>query len=305
MQYLEEFIQAKDGHDIPVRLWRPNRVERLLVIVHGMAEYCERYAAFADWLTESNIAVVTLNLRGHGMDCNDDELGYFGEKDGWQLLLADIHATIEFAKQELPNVPITLFGHSMGSFLAQNYIQQYPQQCEQLILGSTNRVNRSQISSALFLVSLLKRVKGSRAHSSLVEWLVFGRFNRRFKPNMSDNDWLSRDAEQVEAYTLDPFCGFPCSLSMWQDLFNGMLSIDIKNWPSECKLHLLSGSDDALGEFGQGITILANNIKKQALRLTTFRLYQEARHELLNETNAMQVWQDIRDITLTGKLKEV
>lgn len=300
MQYLEEFLTAEDGHEIPVRLWRPKTINSILVIVHGMAEYSERYAPMADWLTEHDIAVVTLNLRGHGMDCEEHELGFFAESDGWQRVLQDIHKTLQFSADELPKVPITLLGHSMGSFLVQSYIQNYSTDLSQIILCGSNRVDKPKLLVSQMLIRLLIAFKGGKSTSKLVDWLSFGSFNRKFKPNQTDYDWLSRDAEQVEAYTLDPFCGFSCSLSFWNDFIGGMRSINPKQWPSQLKIHLLSGSDDPVGEFGQGITKLAEQVKQQGLNLQTFKVYPQARHELVNEINALEIWQDIRKLVCAG-----
>ena len=302
MQYLEEFLTASDGHEIPVRVWRPNTVDKILIIAHGMAEYCERYAPMADWLTESNIAVVALNHRGHGMDCPDKDLGFFADHFGWQLVIDDLHQTIEFAKKELPEAPITLFGHSMGSFISQCYFQQHGDSIDQLILSSTNRADRPKLMVSLLMLSFIKFYKGKRGTSKLVDYLSFGIFNNKFKPNRTGDDWLSRDTAHVDAYVDDPYCGFPCSLLFWQDFINGILSIDSQKWPDNKPIHFISGTHDSVGEFGKGVTKLVNQVKTAGKKVVSFKLYPEARHELTNEINAQEVWQDIRDIVVDGKL---
>lgn len=304
MQYLEEFLTADDGHEIPVRIWRPNTVDNILVIAHGMAEYCERYAPMADWLTEANIAVVALNHRGHGMDCEFEDMGYFADHFGWQKVVNDLHQCIEFAKKELPTAPITLFGHSMGSFISQSYFAQHSDQLAQLILGSTTRANRPKLYGSLFILSFIKFFKGKRATSKLVDYLSFGQFNRKFKPNRTDSDWINRDDNQVDEYIADPFCGFSCSLLFWQDFITGILSIDHKLWPDDKPIHFLSGSDDSVGELGKGVGKLVEQVKAANKKVGTFKLYPQARHELVNEVNALEVWQDIRDLVISGQLTE-
>jgi alpha-beta hydrolase superfamily lysophospholipase len=302
MQYLEEFLTAPDGHEIPVRLWRPNTVDKILVIAHGMAEYCERYAPMADWLTESNIAVVALNHRGHGMDCKDEDLGFYSDIRGWQKVLEDLHQTIQFARKELPNVPVALMGHSMGSFISQAYIQQYGEGIDQLILTSTNRIDRPLVLAARTLAKSITLFKGPRATSKLIDFLSFGSFNNKFKPNRTEYDWLSRDNEHVDAYVNDPYCGFSCSAQMWADFLGGMLSIDYEKWPADLQVHLLSGTKDPVGEMGKGIAKAAQQIKRAGRKLVTFKLYEGGRHELVNETNALEVWGDIQSIVLKGSL---
>ncbi len=302
MQYLEEFLEAADGHEIPVRFWRPRKVCQVLVIAHGMAEYCERYSAFADWLTEQDIAVVSLNHRGHGMDCELHELGYFSDTHGWQKVIDDLDSAILYARKELKNVPLTLMGHSMGSFIAQCYIQQKPMAVDNLILMSTNRINTLQVKVAQLIVNSIKLVKGGRAVSKLVDQLSFGSFNGHFKPNRTEFDWLSRDDAHVDAYMNDPYCGFLCSNQMWRDFLSGLASIDIDKWPTQLPIHLLSGANDPVGEMSKGITKLKEKIVKSGLKLSSFKLYSEARHELINEINYEEVWHDIRSIVLSSKI---
>jgi alpha-beta hydrolase superfamily lysophospholipase len=253
MQYLEEFLEANDGHEIPVRVWRPKSFTHILVIAHGMAEYCERYAAFAEWLTNYNIAVVALNHRGHGMDCDFDKLGFFASSHGWQKVLDDLDQTISFTKKELKGAPIVLMGHSMGSFIAQCYIQQNPASIDSLILMSTNRVKELEVKAAQAMISVLKKIQGPMATSKLFNTLTFHSFNRQFKPNRTEFDWLSRDIAHVDAYINDPYCGFLCTNQFWRDFLFGLASINVSSWPAKLPIHIVSGSHDPLGEMGKGI----------------------------------------------------
>ena len=266
-----------------------------------MAEYCERYTPFAQWLTQYNIAVVALNHRGHGMDCADEDLGFFADHFGWPLVLEDLHKTIAFARQEIPDVPVTLFGHSMGSFMAQCYFEHY-NDIDQLILCSTNRINRPKLAASLLILSFIKFFKGKRGTSALVDFLSFGIFNNKYRPTRTPSDWISRDTEHVDAYVADPYCGFSCSLLMWQDFITGMMSITPKKWNASTPIHFISGTDDPVGEFSNGIGKLVNQVKQFGKNVVSFKLYEGARHELINETNALEVWSDVRDIVLNGQL---
>ncbi len=301
MQYLEEFVSASDGHEIPIRVWRPHSVDKIIVIAHGMAEYCERYAPLAEWLTQFNIAVVALNHRGHGMDCLDEDLGFFADHFGWQLVIEDLHKTIAFAREEMPNVPITLFGHSMGSFIAQSYFEKF-NDIDQLILCSTNRIDRPKLSVSLLMLAFIKFFKGKRGTSAFVDFLSFGIFNNKFKPTRTESDWISRDTEHVDAYVADPYCGYSCTLLLWQDFISGMLSISPKKWNDKIPIHFISGTQDPVGEFGKGIQKLVSHAKALGKNVCSFKLYPGARHELVNETNAEEVWTDIRDIVVNGSL---
>ncbi|MBU2864486.1 lysophospholipase [Reinekea forsetii] len=301
MQYLEEFLNAPDGHEIPVRLWRPEPCEQLLVISHGMAEYCERYAPLAEFLTEQNIAVLAINHRGHGMDCPDDDLGHYADDQGWQKVIDDLHQAIEYGRKEIPNVKVSLLGHSMGSFISQAYIQQYGQHLEHLILSATNRIDRPKLHASNLLISAIKAFKGKRSTSTFVTQTAFAPFNAKFKPNRTEFDWISRDDAIVDEYIADPFCGFDCTLGLWTDFISGMLAIQPKSWPNDVKLHLLSGTSDPVGDMGKGVKLLAEQLKQSEKNLQSVKLYPQARHEIINESNRDEVWQDILTILKTGK----
>jgi alpha-beta hydrolase superfamily lysophospholipase len=293
VQYLEEFLVAADGHEIPVRLWRPEPCQQLLVISHGMAEYCERYAPLAEYLTEHQIAVIALNHRGHGMDCPDDQLGHYADDQGWQKVISDLHQVIEYGRAQTPNVPVSLFGHSMGSFISQAYIQQHVEGINNVILSATNRIDRPKIIASKILISTIMAFRGKRATSSFVTNRAFGPFNAKFKPNRTKFDWLSRDNDMVDEYIADPYCGFDCSLGLWIDFLSGMLTISPSKWPDTLNIHLLSGTSDPVGDMGSGVEKLAKQIKAASKNLVTLKLYPEGRHEITNETNRQEVWDDI------------
>jgi len=296
VQYLEEFLTASDGHEIPVRLWRPEPCQQLLVISHGMAEYCERYAPLAEFLTEHQIAVIAVNHRGHGMDCPDEELGHYANDHGWQKVISDLHQVIEFGRIQIPNVPVSLLGHSMGSFISQAYVQQHGEGLKHLILSATNRIDRPKLVASKLMISTISAFKGKRAISSFVTNAAFGSFNAKFKPNRTEFDWLSRDNDIVDEYIADPYCGFDCTLGLWHDFISGMLTISPNLWPNKLNVHLLSGTSDPVGEMGKGVEKLATQIKAANKNLATLKLYPQARHEITNESNRQEVWQDILDI---------
>jgi alpha-beta hydrolase superfamily lysophospholipase len=120
--------------------------------------------------------------------------------------------------------------------------------------------------------------------------MTFGQFNRAFRPNRTGSDWLSRDVEQVDRYEADPSCGFDCTVGLWQDFIGGMLSIRPATWHRDLPVHLLSGTADAVGEMGKGVRQHFQTIRESGIEQVTLRLFDGGRHEMLNETNRMEVW---------------
>lgn len=293
MQYLEELLTATDQHDIPVKVWRGRHPRAVLVISHGMAEHAGRYAPLAEWLTEHDVAVVAVEHRGHSDHCPDEDLGHFADRDGWNKLVTDLHRVVQYARSLEPSCPLTLFGHSMGSFIAQSYIQRFGDDIDALVLCATNRIDRPKLRISKLLVDAIKAIKGPRYISPWVNQLSFGAFNRGFAPNRTTHDWLSRDPNQVDAYLEDAYCGFECTLQLWSDFIGGMLTIDPKQWPKNVPVHLMSGTDDPVGEMGKGIRRHIDSIRAAGVQVESARLFEGGRHELINEINAREVWEHL------------
>ncbi|EMP55108.1 acylglycerol lipase [Marinobacter santoriniensis NKSG1] len=282
-------IEADDGRSIKGTLVAPANPEAVLVIAHGMAEHAGRYLELARWMAQHGIAVVACNHRGHGPECPADQRGHYSDAQGWHKVTDDLHRVILHSRQAFPGLPVNLLGHSMGSFIAQSVAQQYGSDIDTLILSATNRINRGELLPSRFLVSLIRAFRGRHHRSRLIAGLTFGKFNRQFQPNRTDYDWLSRDTEQVDQYIADPSCGFECSVGLWHDFISGMLSIDPKTWRRDLPVHLFAGSRDPVGEMGAGIRTHFQAIREAGIQTVTLRLFEEGRHEMLNEVNAAEV----------------
>lgn len=291
---------APDRHRITGTLFLPDTPKQVLVIAHGMAEHAGRYAPLACWLQDRGIATVTFNQRGHGPDCPQEQLGHYGDDRGWDRVTGDLHQVLADTRARFSGLPLALLGHSMGSFIAQSCAQQHPESLDCLILSASNRINRVELGVYGMLVSGLRRLWGKRHRSQFVARMTFGRFNRVFAPNRTGYDWLSRDPDQVDRYIADPLCGFPCSTGLWHDFIQGMLTIDPTLWRKDLPVHLLAGSMDPVGEMGKGIRRHFQAIRDAGVRQVSLRLFPEGRHEMLNETNAAEVWHYLYTLLESG-----
>lgn len=286
-------LTAADGHQITGTLFQPEVPRACLVISHGMAEHGDRYARLARWLGQHQIAVISYHHRGHGPDCGPDDLGHYADSQGWAKVVGDLELVVAHARATFPELPLSLLGHSMGSFIAQSYAQQHGAALDALILSASNRINKAELLPSRSLIGLIKRVCGKRHQSKLIAKLTFGKFNRMFRPNRTECDWLSRDERQVDQYLADPLCGFECSTGLWHDFLGGMLTINPMRWRKDLPVHLFSGSEDPVGEMGKGIRQHFQAIREAGIQKVTFRLFDGGRHEMLNELNAEDVWQHL------------
>lgn len=290
MQEYQLTLASQDNHTISGTAFCPDNPGAVLVIAHGMAEHAGRYTNFARWLAERGIATVTYNHRGHGPDCTEDQLGYYSDDNGWNKVTDDLHKVLLDTRKRLPDTPLILMGHSMGSFIAQSCAQQYGDCLDALILSATNRIHRSQLRTSRLLIAGILKLRGKHHRSPTIAKLTFGKFNRLFKPNRTECDWLSRDTAQVDNYLADPLCGFKCTTGLWRDFIEGMLTITPTQWRKDLPVHLFAGTKDPVGEMGEGIRRHHQNILKAGVHTATLRLFDDGRHEMLNEINADDVW---------------
>ncbi|MFN7697650.1 MAG: alpha/beta fold hydrolase [Deltaproteobacteria bacterium] len=293
-------LSARDGASIHVYRWLPEGEVRAIVqIAHGMAEHAARYARFAEALTAAGYAVYADDHRGHGKTAEERELGHFGDERGWERVLSDLLALGARAKSEHPGKKLVYFGHSMGSFFGQAILQRSAREYDAMILSGTNAPG-SVLERAGTAVARLERLRGGlRGKSALLAFLSFGSFNDAFKPARTEFDWLSRDPAEVDRYVADPRCGFRCTNELWVQLLEGLHAIATGGFgtvPKDFPVHLLAGDRDPVSRGGKGVVELHDRLRSAGLTRTSLRLYPEARHEMLNETNREEVTRDLVEV---------
>jgi len=290
IKYLQKSLDADDGHVINVRCWLPedSPVRGTVQILHGLAEHCGRYLRFAEHLVNNGFAVVTHDHRGHGSRRASDVIGHFADKDGWRKVLDDVQQAREWTANQFPNAPRVLFGHSMGSYIAQNFCMQHPDACDALILSGSTLAPRLQLYPGRFAARLEMLLRGRRHPSASLNKQAFGAFNKRFEPARTDFDWLSRDAAEVDQYVADPACGFLPSAGLWHDLLGGLLIIGkkrkVQKIPADLPILITGGGEDPVGG-RRGMERLAALYRKTGHTNVTLQIFDGGRHEMLNETN--------------------
>ncbi len=279
--------------------WQPTvPVRGIVQLVHGIAEHIGRYDAFASFLAEQGYLVVGNDHLGHGKSAADKEqLGSCGEADGWNKMVSDLHTLHEMTRAQYPNVPYFLFGHSMGSFLSRTYIARYHTDLDGVILCGTGHQSRLLVRFSKLLIGRQLRKNGAAHRSETLHKLAFGKYNAGIEAVSTPNDWLSRDKEAVARYEEDELCGHFPTTSLFAALSDGISFItDPKNILAinkDLPILFLSGDRDPVGEYGKGVTRAYQAFRSAGLREVSLKLYPGARHELINETNWEEVFQDV------------
>jgi len=298
---IENFkIKDEGGLEIFVYKWLPDEnihVKGVVQIAHGMAETAARYEEFARALTDDGFIVYANDHRGHGKTAGQvEKLGDLGE-DGFNSMVENMHELNEKIKIENNDLPIFLFGHSMGSFLTQRYICLYGSELKGAIISGSCGSQGVIIDIARLIAKGEIKKIGRLGKSIKLNKLAFGGYNNSFKPNRTAFDWLSRDNNEVDKYINDPFCGSVFTAGFFYDFFGGLKSIadyrEIKNVPKDLPVYIFSGDKDPVGKNGKGVLKLIKTYKEHGMTDLTYMIYKDGRHEMLNEINKEQVIVDL------------
>jgi alpha-beta hydrolase superfamily lysophospholipase len=296
---IEFKFSGSDGKSIAAYKWLPEgRPKAVVQIVHGVIEHAARYDGFARFLNDNGMAVYANDHRGHGKTiAHKEEMGWFADKDGWNLCVDDLNGLRTIAEKEQAGIPYFFFGHSMGSFLTRTYITKHAAGLSGCILSGTAVHPKALIISGSLVAKLQALFRGKKFPSKMLSSLSFGAYNKRIKDPKTPYDWVSRDVDSVTKYVQDEYCGFLGTCGLFIDLMSGLKYINTNKYllliPPALPFLIFSGSEDPVGEYGKGPRELAERYKKAGITDVTLKIYQDGRHEMLNELNKEEVYNDV------------
>lgn len=296
------YYESRDGvtriHGVQ---WIPRKgeIKGILQIVHGMVEHIQRYDAFARYMAEQGFVVVGNDHLGHGASViSEEQRGYFCTKDATTVLVRDVHRLKKITQKSYPGKPYFVLGHSMGSFIVRKYMVEYGKGIDGVILMGTGWKEDSLLKIGITLTETLSRLKGETYRSKLINSKAFASFNKEFEPARTEHDWLTKDAAKVDEYEQDKRNDFVFSLNAYHALFQLILYVQQEeNYTSGVKtipILILSGEKDPVGDNGEGVKLVYELYKKAGYSNVQMKLYPNDRHELLNELDKEQVYQDIQ-----------
>ena len=277
----------------------PDSKPRAVVqIAHGIAEHIDRYRPFMEFLADNGFVVAGDDHLGHGKSIRvPDEQGFFAEKDGWWRVVDDMDKLHDIMSNEYPELPYVLFGHSMGSFLTRTYLIKHPDKYDGVILSGTGHQSPALVLGGNAAASVMAKLNGAMGDGAKLDSLAFGTYLNKIENPRTKFDWLSRDTEQVDKYIADPLCGFVGKIGLYRDMMQGIKFItdkkNIAQMNKEKPVYFMSGDGDPVGEYGKGVERAYKAFCDAGLHDVFMRLYPGGRHEMLNETNKEQVYQDI------------
>ena len=268
----------------------------IIQFVHGMCEKRQRYEATMDYFNKKGFICAIADIKGHGENIlTTDDLGYLGDK-GYKGLVEDIYEFTMFLKREYPNLPFVLIGHSMGSLLSRAFLKKHSRDIDALVLSGSPS-NNPMAGIGKKLISLMAIFRGWHYRSPMIENMINGPFEKPFTKEGIVNAWICSDRHVVEDYNRDPLCGVPFTLNGYYVLMSLVQSVYSKlGWVSKNKnlpVMFVSGSDDPCRRNDKAFKKAVNHLKNCGYPNTFFKLYQDMRHELFNEKNCGEVFEDI------------
>ena len=275
--------------------WTVDQPRAIVHIIHGMSEHIGRYDHFAKALNKAGYSAIGSDLRGHGKTAGSIEnIGFFADQDGWNLVVQDAIQLTKEIKAENPNVPVFILGHSMGSFIARTLAFTDPDLVDGYLLSATIGHPGWKGIVGKPMSKLMGALFGKKKPSKFLADTSFAGFSKRIKDKRTNKDWLTRDPKIVDQYIADPFCMQIFSNQFFNDLAIGVLEIskksNIEKVSKNTPVVFISGSMDPAGEYGKGPTEVFEKYKSANVENVDLHLFEGGRHEILNETNREEIY---------------
>ncbi|MCM1273384.1 MAG: alpha/beta hydrolase [Clostridium sp.] len=290
----KRLIKARDGYELELHIFEVEHAKAVVQIVHGMEEHQERYEPFVKFLNENHFSVVSSDMRGHGKNAKD--LGFFKDEKGYVELVKDQKLITAFIKKRFPKCPVYIFAHSMGTITTRVLLQRESGSYEKVILSGYPNYHKGTYFG-IILADGIKRLRGAKYKSKLVNSLSIGAFNKNIKNPKTDTDWICYNEDTVRDFIDDPYCGFGFTCSGFSDLFNLVIMMHKKelyqNVNGDLPLLLLRGLDDPCVGGEKGAEDSRRVLSEAGFHNMQYIDYPDMRHEILNEVGNRKVYDDI------------
>lgn len=297
-KYTEKIASTDSKNNLNVIIWETEKEPiGVLQIVHGMAEYIDRYDNFAKYMTEQGFNVIGHDHLGHGHSVSDErDYGFFAEENGDKIIIEDMHSVTQYAREKWEELPNFILGHSMGSFCLRQYLTKYSNDVFGAIIMGTGWIPSAAAFLGKTIATNTCKSKGSHTVNPLLIKLTLEPYNKPFAPARTNCDWLSRDEKQVDLYVNDKLCGFDFTAGAYKDFFTVLEKIaknrQLIGMRKSLPILITSGSVDPVGG-KKACEKLNAQYKRCGIDDVTLKLWENDRHEILNELDKSDVYQYI------------
>lgn len=294
------YLSADNKTQIHAVKWKPEKeIIGVIQIAHGVTEHILRYEQFAKFFTQKGFVVVGNDHLGHGTSiAKNSKPMYFGPKNSWNFVVQDIETCRKMTKEKYSDIPYVLLGFSLGSFLVRTYLIDYAKEpIDASIIMGTGYIPNFKIAIAKMIANNETKKVGEENTSPVIKSLTFETYNKLFKPNRTECDWLCSNEKAIDEYLADPLRGKNYSAGLFIELLSGMQYTsnlkNIKKMNKKIPIFLLSGDKDPVGEFGKGVIKTFDILRKAGIENVDIKLYKDLRHDILHEENRNNIYADI------------
>lgn len=294
---MEFTCPSRTGGMLRARRWLPEGQPKAVVqIIHGIAEHGARYDRFARYLTGLGYLVTVQDHMGHGGSISQETPRGVIRGD-WFDMVEDAYRLFLDTRKEYPDAPYFFFGHSMGSFVLRTILALHPDSgIAGAVVCGTGWVDSVTAAAGYAAAALVCFLKGEEHPSPLLKKIMFGSYNQKIDSPRTENDWLSTDPAVVDAYCADPDCGFMASAGLVRAMTQGLRLICkpeiLEKMNKNLPVLFIAGGDDPVGGYGKGVEKTAEAFRRAGMKQVACKLYSGGRHEILNEVNKEQVFED-------------
>lgn len=298
MEKIEKTIKGFDDYRVVMSIWEPDQDPKGIVqIFHGMVEHIDRYDDFAKYLNSQGYVVAGDDHRGHGRTAGADFLGkvpfghtYFDTIDDEKVITA-------YLKERYGDLPLFVFAHSYGSFLGQGYIEQNSENIDGCILSGSANMSGVEPKIGRFIANIQHKLYGKDKTAEFIKNMTFGAYEKPFKKEKRANAWLNRDASECEKYNADKYCNYTMSVGFYKNFFDGLCRIykpeRLAGIDKKLPIFIISGDKDPVGKMGKAVSKLYDMYTQLGIENVKIKLYEGARHEIVNELNKDEVYADV------------
>lgn len=299
-----QFASADGVTQIHGVKWTPEgQPVAVLQIVHGMVEYIERYRSFAEFLNSKGFVVVGHDHIGHGESVSSpEEWGIMHAKHPSDIMVEDIYANYKLTKQAYPSLPYFIMGHSMGSYMTRKCLSVKAKEMDGLagaIIMGTGTEASGTINAGLAFINFLSFFRSDEYRSTMVRDMTYSAPYKQYDCTGAtpDNSWLTKDVETVKKYYSDPKCTYTFSLGAYRGLVESTKydndPANIAKMKKNLPVFFVSGACDPVGNMGKGVEAARDKFVAAGMQDVSLKLYDNDRHEILNETDREVVYEDL------------
>ncbi|MDE6604435.1 MAG: alpha/beta hydrolase [Clostridia bacterium] len=298
MEKIEKTIKGFDDYQVVMSIWEPDCAPKGIVqIFHGMVEHIDRYEDFAHYLNSKGYIVAGDDHRGHGRTAGVDFLGKVPFGHTYFDTIDDEKVITSYLKERYADLPLFVFAHSYGSFLGQGYIQQNSKNIDGCILSGSANMSGIEPKIGRFVANIQHKLYGKDKTAEFIKNMTFGGYEKPFKKEKRQNAWLNRNASECEKYNADKYCNYTMSVGFYKNFFDGLCRIyepeRLAEIDKKLPIFIVAGDKDPVGKMGKLVSKLYDMYTQLGIEDVKIKLYEDARHEIVNELNKDEVYADV------------